>query len=423
MPLKPCKTRGARSLVVGLVVLPLVLTACSSSKNDSADVGGSVTTSQSAKDNVLGTPNKATGSPIVIGFNNPGPRETGSAVDENVAARALVKYANEYLGGVNGHVIQLDECDHLDLPAKQLDCANQSIKANVAAVVQGNGDDNTMKTVGNAGIPVFTGLAASTIGLTTPNVYSMGNGLGSFGGGAAYAKSIGAKQVAMISVDVPAATGPAKAVGIPMFKSIGATLSVTAVAPGTADMSPQISAAAQVKPDMYWVFGSANFCTSALTAIKTLSPGTKILMYGTCVSPDKTAIPGGYAGIKAQVGTTAFDPTDPSYQLFEAVMKKYNGAATQIGAYGYSPLLGLIELLNAAKLTDTSAAGVNAAIKNAPAQKIPLGAGSSFQCNGAQLTASKNICSVASIIADSDAKGTFSNFSVNEDKAIYNYNK
>jgi branched-chain amino acid transport system substrate-binding protein len=400
--------------------LSLVIAGCSSSSSDDTSGGSG---SGSAASDPFGTPNKATGSPIVIGFNNPGARETGSAIDMNVAARAVVKYANDYLGGIHGHVVQLDECDHLDVPAKQIDCANTSVQKKVSAVVQGNGDDNTMKIVGTAGIPVFTGLTASTIGLTTPNVYSMGNGLAAFGGAAEYFKSINAKKVSMITVDVPAATGPAKAVATPMFKNVGTALDITPVAPGTADMTPQISAAQIKEPDAYWVFGSANFCTSALKSIKTVSPETKILIYGTCITTEKTSIPGGYAGMKVQTGTTALDPTDPEYKLFVEMMDKYEGAATTIGAYGYSPTLALIRLLNAVDLPDPSAAGVNAAIQGAPEQDIPLGAGATFQCNGMQLSASKNICSVASILADADEAGNLTNFVVSEDKTIYDYPK
>ncbi|MCW2529733.1 MAG: branched-chain amino acid transporter substrate-binding protein, partial [Pseudonocardiales bacterium] len=201
-----------RGLIGGLVILPLVVAAagCSSSKKDSGSAA-SGSGSGSSADSILGTPNKATGSPIVIGVNNPGKSASIDVTIEDTAIKALVSYANDYMGGINGHVIQLKVCQTTDAPAGQLDCANQAIQAKVSAVIQASGDDNTIKTVAAAGIPVFEGLAASTIGLSTPGVFSVGNALATFGSPAAYAKEIGAKNSALVVIDVPAASGPAKA--------------------------------------------------------------------------------------------------------------------------------------------------------------------------------------------------------------------
>jgi branched-chain amino acid transport system substrate-binding protein len=413
-------TRLRAGLVAGLAALPLVMAGCGGggSGGDSAVSTASSSAAGGSGAAVLGTPNKATGSPIVIGINNPGKTEQYDQSVENVAARALVKYANEYLGGINGHVIQLKECDTHDTPATEIDCANQAIQAHVSAVIQASADDNTVRTVAGGGIPVFLGAGASSGALTTPGVFTMGNALATYGAPAAYAKEIGAKNTALLVIDVPAASGPVKQAAPALFKNAGSTLRISAVAPGTADMTPQVQAVSSPEPDLYWVLGNPAFCTSAITAAKAVNPDAKIVMLSNCISTDTATIPGGYAGLKT-IAAFAFDPTDPDYKLYVEIMNRYGGTIGTQSAFGYIPLLGLIRALNGAKITDTSPAGVLAGIRSAPVEPLPLGKGSTFQCNGKQLTVSKNICSVAGFIADPDAKGNLSNFQVLDDASIY----
>ena len=327
-------------------------------------------------------------------------------------------FRSDYLGGINGHVIQIKNCDTLDAPASQLDCANQAISAKVSAVIQASGDDNTIKTVTAGGIPMMVGLGASQTALSAPNLFSLGNGLGVYGAPAIHAKEKGYKNAALLVIDVPGASGPAKQLGPAFFKNAGADLNVVPIAPGTADMTPQVQATLSKNPQMFYVLGNPAFCTSAIKAVKTLAPTTDILMLQNCIQQGATGIPGGYAGIKT-VTTQAADQTDKEYQLFLAIQKKYSGATDSQAVFGYVPMMGLIRALTAAKVTDITAAGVAAAIKSAPAVPIPLGLGATFKCDGTAISISKNICSTAAFLADTDAAGKNSNFKVQEDPAIY----
>ncbi|MCW2528336.1 MAG: putative amino acid transporter [Pseudonocardiales bacterium] len=414
-PVSAC-IRSSRGVLIGLAVIPLLVTACSSSKSTS---GSSAGASGSSADAILGTPNKATGSPITIGISDPGKEQAIDTTTEFTASRALAKYANDYLGGINGHVIQLKECSTLDTPANELDCANQMIQAKVSAVVEASGDDVTIKNVTAGGIPMMEGLGASTVALQTPNSFSLGNGLGVYGAPAAYAKQKNISNTALIVIDVPGASGPAKQLSPAFFANAGKSVDVVTIAPGVADMSPQIQTTLSKQPGLYYIIGNPAFCTSAIKAIKTLAPTATIAMLNNCISTTKTGITGGYAGIKT-VTTQAADPSDPDYKLFLAVQKKYDGATDPMAVFGYVPLLGLIRSLNAAKVTDISATGVTAAIKSAPAAELPLGKGATFKCDGTALpTVSKNICSLAAFVADTDESGALSNFTLLDDPSIY----
>ncbi len=331
---------------------------------------------------------------------------------------AAVAYANDYLGGINGHVIQVKQCSTQDTPAGSTACANQMIQAHVSAAIQASGDDTTIKALNKAGILDFMNVGASPVALGTPTAYSMANPLAVYGSPAAYAQQIGAKNAALLVIDVPGASGPASTLGPLFFKNAGVGLKVVIIPEGTADMTPQVQTTLSASPKLYYVLGDPTFCTSAIKAIKTLAPTAQISMYYTCISPNPTGIPGGYAGIKT-VATQVLQPGDAENQLFQAIQAKYNGSTAAIATSGYAPMLGLIRALNAAKLTDTSAAGVLAALKAAPAVPLPLGGGAMFQCTGKAVSLSPFICSAAGTIADTAANGTLSNFKAIGSAAIY----
>jgi branched-chain amino acid transport system substrate-binding protein len=331
---------------------------------------------------------------------------------------AAVAYANDYLGGINGHVIQVKQCSTLDTPAGSTACANQMIQAHVSAAIQASGDDTTIKALNKAGILDFMNVGASPVALGTPTAYSMANPLAVYGVPAAYAQQIGAKNAALLVIDVPGASGPASTLGPLFFKNAGVGLKVVIIPEGTADMTPQVQTTLSASPKLYYVLGDPTFCTSAIKAIKTLAPTAQISMYYTCISPNATGIPGGYAGIKT-VATQVLSPGDTENQLFRAIQAKYNGSTAAIATSGYAPMLGLIRALGAAKLTDTSASGVLAALKAAPAVPLPLGGGATFQCNGKAVSLSPFICSAAGTIADTAASGTLSNFKAIGSAAIY----
>ena len=69
-------------------------------------------------DGGLGEPNPATGDPIKIGFVTDGEAASFGCDEDRVATfEATVEYANEYLGGINGHPIELEHCSTEDTPA------------------------------------------------------------------------------------------------------------------------------------------------------------------------------------------------------------------------------------------------------------------------------------------------------------------
>jgi branched-chain amino acid transport system substrate-binding protein len=421
---------GRRALGIALpAALALTLAACGSGSNSTSGGTPASTGSTSTADSaVFGTPNKATGTPITIGVISDG---QGSAIDESdeyKGAEAAAGYANDYLGGIGGHPINVKVCQSHQDPAAATDCANQMVSAHAAAVIEGTlaEVDQTIAVLSPAKIPLVAGAASTQAGLSSPYVYSLFNGLSYFGVPAAEGKELGATSADMVVIAVPGAEGPAKQVGTLLYKNAGINLTVTAVPPGTADMTPQITTASASKPGLYHVFGNDSFCTSAIQAIKTVDPSTPIIALSQCLSPaGAQTIPGGYAGVKV-VTTSDLDPASPETKLFDAAVAKYGdgGGATLVGAQGYSPMLGMINALNAAKISDVSPAGIAAALKTAPPTTYPLAAGAKFQCNGKAMAISPNVCSSDGILAEANADGTLTNYQlVPADATLYSLPK
>ena len=401
---------------LGWVALPaaLSLTVAGCGSSGTGTGTGSGSRAASGDEAALGTPNPATGSPITIGVISDGKSAQIDDTDEYKGAEAAAAYANAYLGGISGHKIVVKLCQSLTDPATSTDCANQMVTAKVSAVVEGTlaAVDQTVSVLSAAKIPLAMNSASTQLAMTSPHVYSLSNGLALFGAAAAQAKKLGVKKADLVVIGVPAAVGPARDVGAALFKKEGIDLTITALPPGTADMTPQISSAAAGHPELYHVFGSPSFCTPALQAIKTVDPKAKVMAISQCLSDaGASTIPGGYAGIQV-LSASDLDPENPETKLFDAVMARYGdgGQASIHGAQGYSPMLGFIRALNAAKVSGTTPAAIDAAIKSAPPTLYPLGAGGAFQCNGKQMAIAPNVCSSTGIMATAKADGTLSDY-------------
>ncbi|MEV0766798.1 ABC transporter substrate-binding protein [Nocardia salmonicida] len=386
-------------------VLVAAATGCGSNDETAPSVS-------SASEATLGTPNKATGDPITIGFISEGKAAAIDNTDEIKAAEAAAAYANNYLGGLGGRPVQIKACETLAQPAKAKDCANQMVAANVAAVVEGvSGEvDQTIEVLAPAKIPIIMHTASTQTALVTPGVFMMFNGLSYFGAPASAAKAAGATKTAMVVIGVPAAEGPARQVGALLYGNSGVKVNVVAVPPGTADMTPQITAADA--GDRFHVMGNDTFCTSALKAIKTVEPDAKITIIDRCISLGSgKAIPGGYQGLDV-VASTDLATDTPDGKLFTAVLDKFGDGAKfgATAAFGYAPMLGAINALNAAKLAEFTPAAITAALQSAAPTQYPLSGGIMFQCNGKQIAMSPNVCSADGIMATASADGTLSDY-------------
>jgi branched-chain amino acid transport system substrate-binding protein len=415
--LPPSSPRRIARLALPLAIVAVTaLTACS----DGDDSTASPEVSASAVP-LLGPTNKATGTPVKVGFAFEGTTTAIDTSNQAKAAEAVVAYANEHLGGLGGRPVELVKCETKGNPATAADCANQFVQAGVLAAVSGGlGQTGPLiKGINPAGIPLFDIQNPAVIGSDIN--FSVANPLNAFGGPAAFAKKQGLTSAALIVIDVPAAVDPAKGLGATLFKNAGAVSTVIAVAPGVADLTPQIQAAEGANPAMYHIIGNPSFCTAAFKAIKTLGIKKPVTTIDRCLDDTGAAsIPGGYEGLNIFTPANV-DPATKEYKEYEEILKTYGNVEIDADStVAYQAMMAFFRAGDATgDLKDFSPAGLIAAIRAMPATDVPLGGGGTFKCDGKALTLSKVLCSAQGITAKSDKDGNLSDFVVLDDASIY----
>jgi branched-chain amino acid transport system substrate-binding protein len=402
--MSPRRITRPASLVLAALAIVIAAAACGSSTSATPTTPGT-----SADVSKLGPAKAATGTPITLGYIAEGKTATEDTSGEEAAANAAASYVNDHLGGINGHPIKLMICHSQLTPAGATDCANQMIAAKVPAVLAGTPavPAPIVTALDAAGIPFFADVVVDTTALFSADVNAISNALGFIAAPIKMAKDQGFTKVATLLIDVPAAVGPVKLVSQPLYDKAGVTDDITAVAPGTPDMTPQVQAALGKGAQMFVVIGEPAFCTSALSALHTLGfEGTKFIN-SQCLSPDlASSVPGGLDGVK--VGTNqSLDPADPEVQLYEAAMAQYApGVAADQSATpaGYRSVLGFTRAMSGLTGDLTSASAKNALATMAP-QPVPLLSGQTFQCTHKIFKLTPAVCSSGFAVVTLDADG------------------
>ena len=388
-----------------------------------ASGGGSATTvasggssSPAAGTDPLGTPKKASGTPVKIGVISDGQSAAIDNTDELLTMVATAKWANDYLGGVGGHPIEVITCETKQDAAIATDCGNQMVSKGVAAVVNGVSGQSAFfgKPIQAAGIPLIM-WQNTDVASDKKSTFVLSNALAAFLVPPVVARDKKLTSAATITVDVPGALGPAKSLGVAMLKKAGVTdPNVVAVPHETADMSPQVQAALTKKPQLVHIIGDGPFCAKALTALETAGYTGTITMISQCVTPQTVATVGDYLkGVYVgYAGTT--DATDPDWKLYEAVVNKYASDPKKINLTS-NPLGGFGAVSNFARLMadykgDFSPADIVHYIKGLPAMPLYLGAGATMKCDGTAVAILPAICTKGYVQAVLDAKGQPTNF-------------
>jgi branched-chain amino acid transport system substrate-binding protein len=235
-------------LAIGLAAAAVCATACSSSTGSSGG-GGST---QAAGSPVTTGP-KPTGSPIKLGslltISNP-------AYDNSAVAAtntAWVSYINTELGGINGHPVQITNCDDKGDGATTTQCMTNLLASGVVAFV-----NNSSLTFGNVALPAMADAKVASIGgypitpqeFSSPYVFPTTPGAsGSYPSLAVYFRSTGAKKLAVVVTNTPAGIGVGQSVS-KLWTSIGGESAKSfSFDPAAPDFTPLMSQVAAAKPD------------------------------------------------------------------------------------------------------------------------------------------------------------------------------
>ena len=408
-------TRAATAVFIVALVLATAFATAGASAVHAAE-----SSSISRAGGVLGPTDKATGTSVKVGLISDGKSDSIDDTPEIKAAQAATQYVNQYQGGVGGHPIDLDVCETHQTPAGATDCATQMVDDKVVAVLYG---------VSGQGASIFKGLQGSNIPLIAmgtidqdtllnPGAFALANLLASvIAAPAGVARSKGIKHAAVVVIDVPAASGPVKAIGSAFYKNAGVDVDIVPVPPGTADMTPQIQAELAKNPGQFAVIGDSGFCTSALKAIKTVGFKGSIVINPECIGENTGAsIPGGYSGVVVTTWNTSSDHSTKDYKLYSAVMNKYAKGSSKGGVApgGYMAIRSFAGVMSKAT-GDINAASVMSAFSSMSAPiAFPMGGGTTFQCGTKPVAIAPNICASQVLAGKLNKQGAGSNFKVLE---------
>jgi branched-chain amino acid transport system substrate-binding protein len=386
--------KRVRSLsAAALSVVALAAVGCSSSSSSTPAAGGTTATA-AAGSTSFGTPKKATGTPYVFGMIND---ETGAVTfpEARQGAIAAVNYVNNYLDGINGHPIQIDECTGDGTPATAARCANQLVAAHPIAILGAAdvGGPASIPIYAHANLAYLGGIPFTPVPETAPNsVQFWSVSVGDNAAAAVYAgKTLGVKSVALVYFSnaqgesiLPQITPVFKAAGVTTIKDIP-------LSPTSPDPSPQAALIESSGAQLAYI-DVPNGCGNVLKALKSVGYTGKIMGIDPCTAPPVIAASAG--GANGMYYATPFvlqTGSDPQAQLFEAAMKKWAAPGTlidSISTAGFATVMNVQAVLSKISGTPTTAS-ILAAFKTGTHQNF---LSHPYTCDGQAMKGATAIC-------------------------------
>jgi branched-chain amino acid transport system substrate-binding protein len=378
-------------------VLALTAAACSSSSSSTSGTSSapaSSSTTAAASTSVFGTPKKATGTPYVFGMIND---ETGAVTfpEARQGAIAAVDYVNNYLDGINGHPIVIDECTGDGTPATAARCANQLVAAHPLAILGAAdvGAPASIPIYEHANLAYLGGIPFTPVPETAPNSIQFWSvSVGDNAAAAVYAgKTLGIKSVALIYFSN--AQGESILPQItPVFKAAGVTtIHDIPLSPTSPDPSPQAALVESSGAQLAYV-DVPNGCGNVLKALKSVGFSGKIMGIDPCSAPPViAAAAGGAEGMYIASPFMLQSGTSQQAQLFEAAMKKWAAPGTlidSISTAGFATVMNVQQVLSTISGTPTTSS-ILAAFKSGT---HPNFLSHPYTCNGQALKGATAIC-------------------------------
>ncbi len=382
---------------VALAVTGLVAAGCSSSSSTSS--GGSSTpaassTTAAASGSVFGTPKKATGTPYVFGMIND---ETGAVTfpEARQGAIAAADYVNNYLGGINGHPIVIDNCTGDGTPATAAACANQLVAKHPIAILGAAdvGAPASLPIYQHANLAYLGGIPFTPVPEVDSNSIQFWSvSVGDNAAAAVYAgKTLGVKSVAIVYFSNPQGESLLPQI-TPVFKAAGVTtVKDIPLSPTSPDPSPQAAQVESSGVQMAYV-DVPNGCGNVLKALKTVGFTGKIMGIDPCGAPPViAATAGGANGMYIASPFLLQSGSSQQAQLFQAAMKKWAAPGTlidSISTAGFATVMNVQQVMSTISGTPTTQT-ILAAFKSGTHDNF---LSHPYTCNGQALKGAPAIC-------------------------------
>jgi len=397
------KTSRWLSGVAVLAATGLLAAGCgssgSSSSNSSGSSGGSAsatsTASASSSSFSFGTPKKATGSPYVFGMIND---ETGAVTfpEARQGAIAAENYVNNYLGGINGHPIEIDNCVGDGTPATAARCANELVAKHPIAILGAAdvGAPASIPIYAHANLAYLGGIPFTPVPFKAPNSIQFWSvSVGDNTAASVYAgKQLGVKKVALMYFSNPQGESILGQVP-PVMKAAGVTeVKQIPLSPTSPDPSPQAALIQSSGADLAYI-DVPNGCGNVLKALKSIGYTGKLMGIDPCGAPPVIAASaGGANGMYIASPFLLQTGSSQQAQLFQAALKKWAAPGTfidSISTAGFATVMNVQAALNKVSGTPTTKS-ILAAFKTG--SNHPNFLSHPYTCDGNQMTGAPSIC-------------------------------
>jgi branched-chain amino acid transport system substrate-binding protein len=408
--------RGSRRPAAALAAasaLLLALVACGDGGDDAAS-GAPEGPDEQAVQELLGPEETASGDPVRVGMVSDGATPAFDNRDELRAAQAVAEYWTTHRDGIGGRPVEVVTCETGADPAGATDCANRFVEEDVVAVAlsQSAVAESVWEPLHAAGVPTLWFQATGQgILLDTESSFVIVNPLTTlFGLPISVAESQGADKIAFVLIDVPQARQAVEALGPTILGNAGIDYDVIPIAPGTADMTPQMQELADSGAGVVHITGNDAFCIAAFNGLTAVGYDGAITALNQCITDaTRQAVPGDVlegTSITASIALGAED--DPTYQMYRAVLDAFGEGvqdvenATAMG--GYVAMASLLTSLDgiSGDITPESVVGT---IKAMPEQDLPGGGGLTFRCGGSAIAMMPAVCSNEWLQTELDSDG------------------
>jgi branched-chain amino acid transport system substrate-binding protein len=350
-------TRHRWFCAAALVVIGLAAAGCTSSSSSPPSSSG---TSAAASRSVFGTPKKATGTPYVFGMIND---ETGAVTfpEARQGSIAAVDYVNNYLDGINGHPIVIDECTGDGTPATAARCANQLVADHPLAILGAAdvGAPASIPIYEHANLAYLGGIPFTPVPETAPNSIQFWSvSVGDNAAAAVYAgKKLGVKSVALVYFSNPQGESILPQI-TPVFKAAGVTtVKDIPLSPTSPDPSPQAALVESSGAQLAYV-DVPNGCGNVLKALKSVGYSGKLMGIDPCSAPPVIqAAAGGANGMYIASPFLLQAGNSPQAKLFMAAMKKWAAPGTlidSISTAGFATVMNVQQVLSTIPGTPTT---------------------------------------------------------------------
>ena len=362
--MKRSKWLGTAAVVAATGLIAAGCGSSSSSSSTSASSGSSgsstsATTTAAAGSSSFGTPKKATGSPYVFGMIND---ETGPVTfpEARQGAVAAMQYVNNYLGGINGHPIVIDNCIGDGTPAGAARCANELVAKHPLAILGAAdvGAPASIPIYAHANLAYIGGIPFTPVPFVSPNSIQFWSvSVGDNAAAAVYAgKTLGVKSVALMYFSNPQGESIIPQI-VPVFKAAGvSTVKLIPLSPTSPDPSPQAALVQSSGADLAYI-DVPNGCGNVLKSLKSVGYTGKLMGIDPCSAPPViTAASGGAEGMYIASPFILQTGTSQQAQLYQASLKKWAAPGTlidSISAAGFATVMNVQAALSKISGTPT----------------------------------------------------------------------